>query len=122
MKRWTLPLVFIAAGLLAASSSYAANDACYTWNCNPSTHVCSFNASCSTTTDGSLWRYRWDFGDGSGYHFDSDATITKTIGVPYPWVNLTIFFFGANEVSVTCQITVFDNVGPPIGPYSGTCN
>jgi hypothetical protein len=120
-RKLGLVLVALAVPVAVGTPAEAANNACFDWSCDPSSHVCVFDASCSTITTGSLWRYRWGFGDGTGYYLTGSATITHTFAPPYPTVTLTLFLFGAPEVSKSCQITVFDNFGPPVGPYSGHC-
>lgn len=106
--------------ILAQSNRAAATTACYSWNCNEDTKVCSFNASCSSWT-GSLFRFRWDFGDGSGYSLTGSSTITHTYtSPPYPYVQLTVIPLSSSEASVSCQIVVWNNIGP-WQPTSGNC-
>lgn len=108
--------LLISAGLADRAE---ATTACYTWDCNEFTKVCSFDASCSTWT-GNLWRFRWDFGDGSGYTFTGSPTITHSYTSPYPTVQLTVIPLSTSQASVSCQIIVFNNVGPPLPTY-GDC-
>jgi len=104
---------FILTGRLEAAT------ACYTRVCNDSTYACSFDASCSTWT-GNLWRFRWDFGDGSGFYFTGSATINHTYSMPYPDVELMVIPLSEEPASVSCGIVVFNNVGPPL-PTEGEC-
>jgi len=120
MKRIATGLMFVLGLIVLAGSARATDDACYTWSCNESTHVCSFNASCSTITS-NLYRYYWDFGDGSTQD-TGVATITHTYSTPYPSVTLTLWFLNANPVSTSnCGIVVWNNISP-VQPTSGTCN
>ncbi|HTG34602.1 MAG TPA: PKD domain-containing protein [Thermoanaerobaculia bacterium] len=120
MKRIAMGLTF-ALGLFAfMGTARAADDACFTWDCNDSTHVCSFDASCSTIVH-NLYRYYWDFGDGSTQD-TGVATITHSYSTPYPSVTLTLWFLNANPVSTSsCGIVVWNNVGPAQPTY-GSCN
>jgi hypothetical protein len=113
------------AGLLALpGSAAAANVACFDWSCDPNgSGACTFNAGCTQLTQGSLWRYSWSWGDGTG-----DLTGNNIIGHNYgtvgcgsPLVRLTVIPFSANEFSVQCYISYRDCVGPPIAQFSGRC-
>jgi hypothetical protein len=111
----------LALGLFALTGpAWATDHACYNWSCNETTHVCSFDASCSTITS-SLFRYYWDFGDGTSTN-TGVATITHTYSTPYPSVTLTLWFLDANPVSTpNCGIVVWNNVSPTQPTY-GHCS
>lgn len=120
MKRIGMGSMFVLGLFVLAGTAWATDDACYTWSCNESTHVCSFNASCSTISS-SLFRYHWNFGDGSSQD-TGVATISHTYSTPYPSVTLTLWFLNANSVSTSnCGIVAWNNVSPT-QPTSGTCN
>ena len=109
--------------LVALAAPAAADTACFDWDCNPSTHLCSFDAGCSSYT-GPLWRFRWDFGDSSGYYFTGSDETTHQYptggGNCYFDVELTVFPW-SDPSSVTCTIVVEDCFGPPLG-NSGRCS
>jgi hypothetical protein len=104
---------------LAMVGQANATTACYSWSCNESTHACTFNSSCSSWT-GNLFRFSWDFGDGSTA-LTSSSTVNHTYGnVPYPDVTLTVIPLSSSTASVTCEIVSFNNVGPARATY-GNC-
>jgi hypothetical protein len=106
-------------GLFALTVPAAAtNKPCYDWSCNETTHVCSFDASCSTFSS-SLFRYAWDFGDGNTTN-TGVATITHTYSIPYPHVTLSLWFLDSATVSTDCDIVVWNNIGPTQLTY-GRC-
>ena len=124
MKRFVLA----ASGLLllvclCAGPAEAANIACFDWSCDPNnTGVCSFDASCTQLTQGSLWRYSWSWGDGTS-SLTGNNVIGHTYGAPVPCnatVQLTVIPFSADAFSTSCQIMVRGCVGPPIG-LGGRC-
>jgi PKD domain len=121
-KIWTGLLLGIALVVAHTDAAEATNHACFDWSCNDSTYVCSFNAGCTTLTNGQLWRYRWDFGDGAGYYLTSSAMINNTYSssLPYPTVTLTVIPLDTPSFSVTCEIVVYNNIGPPRATY-GRC-
>jgi hypothetical protein len=108
--------------LMLPVAAQAHNVACYDWDCNETTKVCSFDASC-TELHGLLWRYRWDFGDGSGFVFTGSPTIQHQYSpsFPFPNVELRVIPYDVDWFSVTCQILVYNTFGPP-RPTSGTCS
>jgi PKD domain len=120
MKRLVLGLMFSLGMFALAGTAHAANDACFNWDCNDSTHVCTFDASCSVTNVGSFWRYRWDFGDGSSVVLTGSPTTSHSYSIPYPTVNLTLVFLDVDWVGTTCDIVVWNNVGPAQATY-GRC-
>ena len=78
-----------------------------------------FDASCSTPTPGSfIWKYRWDFGDGS--NLLTGSTITDHV---FPFTNscykvqLTVLDINGKE-DTTSRNEVFCAVGPcvPVCP------
>jgi hypothetical protein len=118
MRKVILGVAFaLALGLGAARAE--ATTACYSWSCNELTHVCNFNASCSSWS-GSLWRFSWDFGDGSSALTGSAATSHTYGNTPYPDVKLTVIPLSDNPADRTCGIVVFNNVGPALPAY-GSC-
>ena len=119
MKPTTLCGGLLILVLVAFAGAAQANTACYDWSCNPDTHVCNFDSSCSTINQGTLWRYGWDFNNEST-QLTSSTTIQYTFSTPYPYVALTLWTFGADEVSVKCQIVVWNAFGPPLPEY-GQC-
>jgi hypothetical protein len=120
MRRIWMGLALVCAFMAHSGIAEATNHACFDWSCNESTHVCTFDASCTTFTSGQLWRYRWDFGDGAGYFFTGSAITSNTYSIPYPTVTLTVVPFGADLFSVSCGIVVWNNIGPPRATY-GRC-
>jgi PKD domain len=121
-KLWTGFLLGLALVVAQTGAAQATNKACFDWSCNDTTYVCSFNSACTTLTNGQLWRYRWDFGDGAGYYFTSSSTVNNTYSssLPYPTVTLTVIPLDTDPFSVTCEIVVYNNIGPPRPTY-GRC-
>jgi hypothetical protein len=118
MRKVILGVAFALVLGLGAARAEAAT-ACYTWDCDDLTHVCSFNASCSSWS-GNLWRFSWDFGDGSSA-LTGSATTSHTYGnTPYPTVTLTVIPLSSSEDSAACEIVVFNAVGPAQGT-EGSC-
>ncbi len=117
MKKACMGVAFALALGLGAARAEAAT-ACYTWDCNDSTRVCTFDASCSTWT-GSLWRFNWNFGDGTST-LTGSATVTHTYSVAYPTVTLTVIPLSSSEDSAACGIVVWNAVGPAQGT-EGSC-
>lgn len=100
-------------------ASAAGASACFTWNC--SNGSCQFNGTCSTGTP-YVWKYKWDYGDGSSSGLTGNATPTHGYSVCYPSVSLTVYDFDGNIESVSCLIGTGDPgcPGPPL-PTVGTC-
>jgi hypothetical protein len=119
MKFWHAVLCVLAV-LAFSGTAHATNTACYDWSCNDSTHVCSFDASCSTITTGSLYQYHWDFGDGT-YDNTTTATTTHTSSIAYPTVTLTVLVLSGSDAEKGCEIVVWNQVGPPLATY-GRCS
>lgn len=122
----TRPLSLVAALallLMLPMAAEADNVACYDWECNQSTHVCTFDSGC-TELDGSLWRYVWDFGDGSGSVLTGNEVIQHQYAFPHytPDVKLTVAPYDVDFFSVECEIVVDWQVGPPQPDPSGTCS
>lgn len=110
-------LAFLSVGAQAQGT------ACFDWSCDSSTGQCSFDSGCSTIqSPGFLWRYSWDFGDGSGTALTGSDTINHTYsgGCFYPDVKLTVIPFNTDPFDVQCEIVVWECVGPPQGT-SGRC-
>lgn len=104
---------------LAFAAPSQATDACYTWDCDEATRTCTFDASCSTWTG--LWRYRWDFGDGSGLVLTGNPSIQHTFSGNYSTVELMVIPYSTDPDAVSCEVIVKNNVSPPL-PTSGTCD
>jgi hypothetical protein len=104
--------------LMAVASRAGATTACFDWSCNDTTHVCSFDASCSSWT-GNLFGTSWDFGDGNTA-FVTGLTTTHSYSTPYPTVQLTVVPLSTGTASVSCGIVVWNNIGPPRAT-SGRC-
>lgn len=118
-------VVAVALGMFSASPGEAANIACFDWSCDPSNSgYCTFNAGCTQITQGSIWRYSWDFGDGTGDLTGSATTAHDYAALGTPPCNATVELvvipFSASEFSVECEIRVRACAGPPIG-LSGRC-
>jgi hypothetical protein len=110
-------------GIFFAAGAAEAQVACFNWDCDDSTGFCEFDASC-TQNPGNLWRYRWDFGDGSGYTFTGSATIShqySSASCFYPIVELTVIDYNIDPFSTDCQIVQRQCVGPAQGT-SGQCS
>lgn len=110
-----LSTLFLALPGLAQASS-----ACFDWDCDETTHICDFDASCSTFGGGQIWRYRWDFGDGSGLTFTGSPNISHSYSVAYPEVTLTLIMLSGTDDDETCEIVVYNAVGPAQGT-EGRC-
>lgn len=111
----------LAAWLLAAAVPAEANDACFDWECDDSTLTCTFDAGCTTWTNGQLWRYSWDFGDGSGTTLTGNDEIQHDYSSGcWKMVELTVIPFSADPFSVECEVLLQNCVGPPQG-LSGRC-
>ncbi|MGD2114844.1 MAG: hypothetical protein PVG07_07320 [Acidobacteriota bacterium] len=125
-KLWMIPAL-AALALAFALPAQAANQACFDWDCSDnsgSPYVCDFDAGC-TQLDSDLWKYRWDFGDGSGivltgseeiqHSYDCDPSCDAG-----PEVELTVIPLSESSFSVECEILLFNTYGPPL-PTLGTC-
>lgn len=119
MKGKLLSAAVVALFLLTAPEKASANSACFYWDCTAGDNTCDFT-NLSDITSGSLWRFAWDF-NGTG-HLTSNWYVNNwSFTVPYPTVEMTMWLFGANEVSTgPCQIVVWNAVSPPL-PLSGYC-
>ena len=122
MKGKLLSAAVLALSLLAGSEKASANTACFHWDCDSVSQTCDFT-NLSTITSGSLWRFSWDF-NGTN-HLTSNWVVNNVyFNVPYPDVQMTMWLFGANEVSTpVCEIVVWNAVSPPLATsgYCGTC-
>lgn len=121
MKRTFVFLAFALAILALPLAASADNVACYEWDCDDTTFLCTFDASC-TENDGMLWRYVWDFGDGSGAILTGNPVIQHQYDGSdlYPDVKLTVADYDQDPFSVTCGIWLEWQVGPP-QPTAGVC-
>lgn len=124
MKR-TLYVICLLAALIPTESAEAANHACFDWSCNDSgSRVCTFNAGCTQLTQGGpLWRYSWEWGDGTGALTGNNLIVHtySPYGCSYPLVRLMVIPYSADAFSVQCQISYADCVGPAIAQFSGRC-
>ena len=119
MKRILMSLSM--AALASFLFSAAANaEACFDWSCNETTHVCTFNAGCSSASN--FVSYLFEFGDGTSsssgtpshtYTSQSSATVTLK-------VNSNPLYLDLIQQTVTCYITVWNQVAPPLAT-SGRC-
>lgn len=121
MKKTFLSILFALAVLSLPVAAQADNVACYEWDCDSSTYICTFDASC-TENDGMLWRYSWDFGDGTGTMLTGNPVIQHQFSSSYAssYVKLTVVDYDQDPFDETCEIVVDWQVGPP-GPTSGIC-
>lgn len=120
MKKVLLPL-FALVAILCIASAPAHAAACYTWSCNHSTGACSFNASCSTAN--SLWKYEFNWGDGSSTGLTGSASQTHTFSSGYSH-NVTLYVYAWAEPvtqSVVCEVFHHSWPWSPQPPTSGTC-
>ncbi len=121
MKKIGLMLAVFAA-ILCFNSAPAHAGPTFTWSCNSGTGACSFDASGSTANP-YVWKYNFDFGDGSGTGLTGNPTASHTFTSGYSsTVTLTIYFFSdPGSASVNC--TVWHHLLPvsPQPPFSGQC-
>ena len=116
-------ILLAAVALFALSTLSEASMACFDWDCNSFTRVCTFDGSCSTTSSW-VWKYRWDFGDGSEWVLGGAY---QTHEYPAPpncpaiTVELTIIPWADDWASVSCPIIVKTCVGPAL-PTEGRCS
>lgn len=122
MKTFLATAFVLLVALAASAPAQAANKACFDWDCDDTTLYCTFDASC-TELDGSLWRYSWNFGDGSGNTLTGSTTIAHqyTYSYPHPDVTLTVVPYDVDSFYVTCEIIVYNQVSPPLATY-GRCS
>lgn len=120
--RWGMIAVLATLALTLALPAHAANKACFDWVCDTDTHYCQFDASC-TQLDDLLWRYRWTFGDGSGYTLTGSSAIDHQYAsnVYHTDVQLLVIPYSVDSFSVTCTVTVEPLYGPPQPTTSGRC-
>jgi len=104
--------------LMAVASRAGASTACYYWDCNETTHACTFDASCSSWT-GNLFGTSWDYGDGNTA-FVTSLTTSHSYSTPYPTVKLTVVPLTDSTSWVSCGIVVWNNIGPPVATH-GYC-
>ena len=109
--------------LLGAGAAAQAAEACFEWDCTHEGEVCTFDASCTSPSTG-IWKYSWNFGDGTGEFTGYPAT-SHTYpgnGYFYPTVKLkVIYLYGSAEADVECLIYRRIPAGPT-HPLSGTCS
>lgn len=117
------PVVFaLSIGFLGLAAGQAeAATACFDWSCDDSTYLCTFDASCSVGLP-YIWKYNFFFGDGnsSGLIGSSTTQHQYAWGDPHPDVKLLIVPQWEDVTEVTCEILIYNIVGPPL-PTSGRC-
>lgn len=112
-------LVAVVGLFLAAFATPAKAGVCYTWDCDESTRVCNFDASC-TYLGTSILYWDWNFGDGTT--FRSYSSPMATHGYDYRnWSHVTLSVHYYFDSAIGCDITIWNTVGPPVPTY-GTCN
>lgn len=108
--------------LLATAAPAQAATSCFDWSCANLT--CTFNAACSSASP-FVYKYLWDFGDGSGWGPTGNSSLSHTYsasGPANPVVSLTITYFSEpGATTTTCEITVRFVVGPQY-PLNGRCS
>lgn len=120
MKGKLLCAAVLALSLFAGAEKASANTACFDWVCDSVSQTCDFDASPSSITSGSLWRFAWNF-NGTGHLTGSYTVNDIYFNVPYPTVSMTMWLFGADPVSTpACDIVVWNAVSPPLPTY-GRC-
>lgn len=119
MRRKLFGCALAGFAFMAFAGAAQANDACYTWDCGTNSPTCTFDASCSTVTAGTLWKYAWDFGDGTTL-LTGSPNVSHTYSMAYPTVKLTLVFWNDPTVSETCWVVAWNAVSPQL-PLSGTC-
>lgn len=122
LKKSLLITTCFALVLLFTPVSASADTACFTWVSCPVNEV-QFDASCSSG-DPFIWKYRWDFGDGTGTRVGT-PTVTHTYpgdGVQQFTVLLEIQTY-TQFTTVSCTVDVMDAFY--YGPqqcWTGTCS
>lgn len=116
-SRWTVLAIIALASIMFAGNARA--EACFDWSCNEDTHVCTFNAGCSSASH--FVSYLFKFGDGTT---SSSGTPTHTYSQSSANVTLEVnsdpLYGDLIQQTVTCYITAWNPVGPPF-PTSGRC-
>lgn len=109
-KSWFVLALFAGVFGLVAEPSEAAT-ACFDWEC--ADLICDFDASCSTG-EPYIWKYSFDFGDGTGTGLTGNPVQQHTYSLeyPYPVIKLTIIPMGEDMTTLECQIVVRNVVGP----------
>jgi hypothetical protein len=109
--------IFVFASFLSTSDARA--EACFDWSCNEITHVCSFNAGCSSASN--FVSYLFKFGDGTTSSSGTpNHTYTGYSAVVTLEVNSNPLYLDLIQQTVTCYITV-SNQTIPVLPVSGRC-
>jgi hypothetical protein len=69
-----------------------------------------------------IWKYRWDFGDGTGTGLLGSPTTQHAFGSSTPHFDVTLYIYPQWEdaTEVTCPILTHNIVGPPL-PTAGNC-
>jgi len=120
MKRIVVLTSILFCLALLAPAAQADTHVCFDWSCNSTTKQCTFDASCSSASP-FIWKYDFDWGDGSSTGLTGNPNQTHSYpSTPYPVVELTVYPWGDDVQSHSCQITVYNVFSPPL-PTSGRC-
>jgi hypothetical protein len=113
-------ILSLAVGLLLLALARPADaGVCYTWDCDETTRVCQFDASC-TNLGTTIMYWSWDFGDGSS--FLSYTSPQAVHGYDYRnWEHVTLTVHYWWDSSIGCDIIIWNTVGPPVATF-GTCS
>lgn len=114
-------IILTFASLVGAAPVDAAT-ACIDWDCDSGTLTCTFDAGCSSAPF--LWKYYWDFGDGTNSGLTGSSTIQHTYPLSLPYVTVTfsvLYFDDPGSTSVECDIVVYNAIAPPL-PTDGRCS
>lgn len=120
-RRRSLSFALAALGMMVLAGAAHAT-ACFTWDCDETTRVCTFNTSCSSIPSGaSLTGYRLIYGDGNSTGTSTTTSYSHGYSQNFANVTLEVYSFGYTlEQTVQCDINIRNVVGPPL-PTSGTC-
>ncbi|MFL6235752.1 MAG: hypothetical protein ACJ76N_21660 [Thermoanaerobaculia bacterium] len=121
MKNAQFFVLAILGWLTLAGAAHAT--ACFTWSCNETTRVCSFNTSCSSIQAGdSLTGYKLTYGDGTSTGTSTTTSYSHTYSQNSADVTLEVVSAaGFTELqTIKCYLTIHNVIGPPL-PTSGTC-
>jgi len=115
--------ILMSLGMAAVASLLFATDAraeaCFDWSCNETTHVCTFNAGCSSASN--FVSYLFKFGDGTTSSSGTPShTYSQSSAVVTLEVNSDPLYLDLIQQTVTCYITVWNQVAPPLAT-SGRC-
>ena len=123
MKKLVLFLTLSIAGLLIPAMAEATATSCFDFDCTTgAAGYCTFNGGCSTGTP-FVWKYNWDFGDGTSTGLTGQSTQNHTYSICHPGVTLTVYTWDGDIESVQCIINNrLPNCPGPLPPTSGRCS